>query len=178
MAKFYFLHIASIGECAMHTYDFSPLFRNSVGFDHVQRLLDSVVNCDQTISSNYPPFNIETLTDDSYRISMAVAGFSETDVDIVVTEDKLTIKGEVKTQEDKNYLHRGIAGRSFERNFRLADYVKVVDAHMENGLLHVELIREVPESKKPRKIEIKNGSNFSIKATTNKLIGKDNKVAA
>ena len=178
MAKFYFLHIASIGECAMHTYDFSPLFRNSVGFDHVQRLLDNVVNYDQTISSNYPPFNIETITDDAYRISMAVAGFSETDVDIVVTEDKLTIKGEVKTQEDKNYLHRGIAGRSFERNFRLADYVKVVDAHMENGLLHVELIREVPESKKPRKIEIKNGSNFSIKATTNKLIGKDNKVAA
>ena len=162
----------------MHTYDFSPLFRNSVGFDHVQRLLDNIVNYDQTISSNYPPFNIETITDDSYRISMAVAGFGESDLDIVVTEDKLVIKGEVKTQEDKNYLHRGIAGRSFERNFSLADYVKVVDAHMENGLLHVELIREVPESKKPRKIEIKNGSNFSIKATTNKLIGKDKKVAA
>ena len=91
MAEFYFLHIASIGECAMHTYDFSPLFRNSVGFDHFQRLLDNVVNYDQTISSNYPPFNIETITDDAYRISMAVAGFSETDVDIVVTEDKLSL---------------------------------------------------------------------------------------
>ena len=162
----------------MHTYDFSPLFRNSVGFDRMQRLLDNVGNYDQTTSSSYPPYNIETLTADTYRISMAVAGFSETDLDIVVTEDKLTIKGEVKTQADKNYLHRGIAGRSFERNFSLADYVKVVDAHMENGLLHVDLTREVPESKKPRKIEIKNGSNFSIKAKASKLISKDNKVAA
>ena len=162
----------------MHTYDFSPLFRNSVGFDHVQRLLDNVVNYDQTTSSSYPPYNIETITADSYRISMAVAGFSETDLDIVATEDKLTIKGDVETQADKNYLHRGIAGRTFERNFSLADYVKVVDAHMENGLLHVDLTREVPESKKPRKIEIKNGSNFSIKAKASKLISKNNKVAA
>ena len=162
----------------MHTYDFSPLFRNSVGFDHVQRLLDTVVSYDQTTSSSYPPYNIETITADSYRISMAVAGFSETDLDIIATEDKLTIKGDVKTQADKNYLHRGIAGRSFERNFSLADYVKVVDAHMENGLLHVDLIREVPESKKPRKIEIKNRSNVSIKAKASKLISKDNKVAA
>ena len=162
----------------MHTYDFSPLFRNSVGFDHMQRILDNVVSHDQTTSNSYPPYNIETITADSYRISMAVAGFSETDLDIVVTEDKLTIKGEIKSQVDKNYLHRGIAGRSFERNFSLADYVKVLDAHMENGLLHVDLIREVPESKKPRKIEIKNSSSISIKAKASKLISKDNKVAA
>jgi molecular chaperone IbpA len=162
----------------MDTYDFSPLFRNSVGFDHVQRLLDNVVSYDQTTSNSYPPYNIETIAADSYRISMAVAGFSESDLEIVVTEDKLTIKGDVETQADRNYLHRGIAGRSFERNFSLADYVKVVDAHMENGLLHVDLTREVPESKKPRKIEIKNGSNFSIKAKASKLISKNNKVAA
>ena len=162
----------------MDTYDFSPLFRNSVGFDHVQRLLDNVVSYDQTTSNSYPPYNIETIAADSYRISMAVSGFSESDLEIVVTEDKLTIKGDVETQADRNYLHRGIAGRSFERNFSLADYVKVVDAHMENGLLHVDLTREVPESKKPRKIEIKNGSNFSIKAKASKLISKNNKVAA
>ena len=162
----------------MHTYDFTPLFRHSVGFDHIQTVFDNMVDYDQSVSNSYPPYNIETISKDSYRISMAVAGFAESDLEIIATEDKLTIKGDVGPQAEKNYLHRGIAGRSFERNFSLADYVKVIDAQMENGLLHVDLAREVPESKKPRKIDIKKGTQSSIKTRANKFIGKKDKEAA
>ena len=162
----------------MRTYDFTPLFRHSVGFDHMQRLLDNAINYDQVTTKTYPPYNIETITADTYRISMAVAGFDDTDLDVITTEDKLTIKGDIGSQPNKNYLHRGIARRSFERNFSLADYVNVLDAHIENGLLHVDLIRKIPESKKPRKIKIKNESNFSTKTKENKLISDDAKVAA
>jgi molecular chaperone IbpA len=176
--KILFFHIASIGGCAMHNYDFTPLFRHSVGFDHMQRLLDNAINYDQVTTKTYPPYNIETITADTYRISMAVAGFDDTDLDVITTEDKLTIKGDIGSQADKNYLHRGIARRSFERNFSLADYVKVLDANIENGLLHVDLIREVPESKKPRKIKIKKEPNFSTKTKENKLNSNNAKVAA
>ena len=162
----------------MHTYDFTPLFRHSVGFDHMQSVFDNMISYDQTASNTYPPYNIETVDKDSYRISMAIAGFSESDLEIVATEDKLTIKGEIGSQEERMYLHQGIAGRSFERNFSLADYVKVVDARMKNGLLHIDLVREVPESKKPRKIEIKNELHSSIKAKTDKFIGRKDKAVA
>ncbi len=162
----------------MRTYDFTPLFRHSVGFDHMQHLFDSALHYDQATTDSYPPYNIESVDKDTYQISMAIAGFSENDLDIVVTEDKLSVKGDIQSQEKKNYLHRGIAGRTFERNFSLADYVKVVDAHLENGLLLIDLVREVPESKKPRKIEIKNGSNTSIKEKATKFIGGKNKAAA
>jgi molecular chaperone IbpA len=173
-----FFHIASIGECAMHAYDFTPLFRHSLGFDHMQRLMDNVLSPDKLTTKAYPPYNIETITPDTYRISMAVAGFRETDLDIVATEDKLSVKGDIGTQSGKNYLHNGIAGRTFELNFSLADYVRVEDAHIANGLLHIDLIREVPESKQSRKIKIKNGENFSMKEKEGKSISGENKVAA
>ena len=162
----------------MHTYDFTPLFRHSVGFDHVQRLVNNAVNYDHVTTKTYPPYNIETIAPDKYRISMAVAGFCETNLDIVATEDTLTIKGAIGSQSDKNYLHHGIAGRSFERNFSLADYVRVLDAHIENGLLHVDLIIEVPESKKPRKIEITNKVNSLTKTKSDKFISVKDKAAA
>jgi len=139
----------------MRSYDFSPLFRNSIGFDRMQRLLDSTVEHGQTSNNSYPPYNIEAVSEDAYRISMAIAGFSEADLDIVAKDNALSVKGEIKSEGENTYLHRGIAGRTFERNFDLADYVKVVDAHLENGLLHIDLVREVPEAHKPRKIEIK-----------------------
>jgi molecular chaperone IbpA len=159
----------------MQNYDFTPLFRHSVGFDHFQSLLDNMVSYDQTTSNSYPPYNIETLSTDSYRISMAVAGFSESDLEIVATEDNLTIKGEIETLDSRKFLHRGIAGRSFERSFSLADHVKVIDAQMDNGLLHVDLIRELPESKKPRRIEIKKNLQSTIKAKASKFIGEKTK---
>ena len=162
----------------MNTYDFSPLFRHSVGFDHIQTVFDNMTRNDRSVSESFPPYNIETVAKDNYRISMAVAGFAESDLEIVVTEDELTIKGDSGSQPEKQYLHQGIAGRSFERKFNLADFIKVVDAHMENGLLHVDLVRELPESKKPRKIDIKSGTPSSIKARASKFIGKKDKEAA
>ena len=162
----------------MRTYDFTPLYRHSIGFDHIQRLFDNALTFDQASSNSYPPYNIERFGDDSYQISMAVAGFSEADLDIVVTENQLTVKGEIKSDSEKQYIHRGIAGRSFERNFSLAEYVKVIDAHIENGLLHIDLVREIPESQKPRKIEINAGSGLSLKEKATKFISGKDKAAA
>lgn len=162
----------------MRSYDFSPLFRHSIGFDRMQRLLDSAVDHGQTSAQSYPPYNIESVGEDAYRISMAVAGFSENDLDIVAKDNALTVKGEIKSQDNTTYLHHGIAGRAFERNFDLADYVKVVDAQLENGLLHIDLVREVPEAHKPRKIEIKHGNGSSLATKAKKLISGDTVEAA
>ncbi|MBT3991112.1 MAG: Hsp20 family protein [Rhodospirillaceae bacterium] len=161
----------------MRSYDFSPLFRHSVGFDRMQRLLDSTVDHGQSASNSYPPYNIEAVGDDAYRISMAIAGFGEDDLEIVAKDNALSVKGEIKSQGENKYLHRGIAGRTFERNFDLADYVKVVDAHLENGLLHIDLIREVPEAHKPRKIEIKQGTSSTLADKAKKLVGGDKEAA-
>jgi molecular chaperone IbpA len=175
---FLYAHIASQGECAMLSYDFSPLFRHSVGFDRMQRLVDTAADHGQMSANSYPPYNIETVGDDQYRISMAIAGFRETDLEIIATDNSLSIKGEIKSQGDTTYLHRGIASRAFERDFNLADYVKVVEARIENGLLNIDLVREVPEAHKPRKIEIKSGPNSIFSDKEKKLIGGDAKVAA
>lgn len=140
----------------MRTLDFSPLFRSTVGFDHLARVMDSLAG---EQAPAYPPYNIEKLGEDSYRITMAVAGFRPEEVDIITQENKLVITGRVlkdaKEAEERTFLHRGIAERQFERQFSLADHIKVVSASLENGLLHVDLVREVPEAMKPRKIEIK-----------------------
>ena len=137
----------------MRTIDFSPLFRSTVGFDRMQRLMDAAARAEA--GSGYPPYNIEARGDSAYRITMAVAGFGQDDLDITQTENTLVIAGKAQAdQEGVSYLHRGIAGRSFERRFELADHIKVADAALENGLLHVDLVREVPEEKKPRKIAI------------------------
>ncbi len=141
----------------MRNFDFTPLYRHSVGFDRLANALDNMLQTDQSTNA-YPPFNIEKLDEHSYRISIAVAGFAEDELTIETKEGYLTVTG-VKAAKDEaaepKYLHRGIAERAFERRFQLADHVKVVDARLENGLLHIALEREVPEALKPRQIEIK-----------------------
>ena len=138
----------------MRTYDLTPLLRSTVGFDRFNRIFESANRLNDNTPS-YPPYNIEKTAEDSYRISMAVAGFAEADLEITQHQSTLVIKG---TAEDKKaevtYLHRGIARRAFERKFELADYVNVTGAKIENGLLHVELARELPDEAKPRTIEI------------------------
>ncbi len=162
----------------MRTYDFSPLFRHSVGFDRLEQLLDAVSNRVEQ-SNGYPPYNIEAIGENAYRISMAVAGFGEADLEIVQSQNSLVITG--KSGEDSGevtYLHRGIANRAFERKFELADHVKVVSANLENGLLVVDLEREIPEALKPRTIEVKKGPAKSFADSAKKLLGADGKKAA
>lgn len=136
----------------MRSYDLSPLFRSTVGFDRMNRLIDNAQNADVP---SYPPYNIEKLGDDEYRVTMAVAGFGSDDVEITQKENSLVVTGDTKgNDEGATYLHRGIAARAFERRFALADHVNVAGASLENGILVVELKREVPEALKPRKIAI------------------------
>lgn len=149
----------------MRTIDFTPVFRSSVGFDRMARLMDHALRATEAANTApaYPPYNIEKLSEDDYRISMAVAGFGQDDLDITVENGSLVITGKIAKPEgeqaDKTtYLHRGIATRAFERRFDLADHIKVVDASIEHGLLHVTLVREVPEAMKPRTIAITNAS--------------------
>ena len=139
----------------MRTYDFSPLLRATVGFDRMMNMLDQNGRLDE--DNGYPPYNIEKTGDDTYRITMAVAGFSDDDLKIEVVEGSLTIEGRKQKEENgaQKFLHRGIATRAFRRSFQLADHIKVVGAQLENGLLHVALEREVPEEKKPRQINIR-----------------------
>ena len=135
----------------MTNFDFSPLFRSTVGFDRMMRLLESTAGDSPT----YPPYNIEKTGDDAYRITMAVAGFAANDLEVVVRENTLTVVGRGAPEtEGTKYLHRGIARRAFERRFELADSIKVVGSALDNGLLHIELKREIPESAKPRVIPI------------------------
>jgi len=138
----------------MRSFDFSPLFRSSVGFDQLARVMDNLA---AEPAPAYPPYNIEVTGEDSYRITMAVAGFAEENLDIQVHGNKLQISGRIEKPEEKEkrtYLHHGIAERAFERQFSLADHINVVSARLENGLLHVDLVREIPEAMKPRNIEI------------------------
>jgi molecular chaperone IbpA len=138
----------------MRNYDLSPLLRSGIGFDRFDRLFENLSRQDEA-APGYPPYNITKSGEDDYRITMAVAGFGEDDVEITLTDRNLVIKGKpLPEQEGAAYLHRGIAGRAFERRFELADDIKVVGGRLENGLLHVDLVREVPEHKRPRRIEI------------------------
>ena len=135
----------------MRTFDFSPLFRSSVGFDRLAQLMDSA----RDDAPSYPPYNIERTGEDQYRITMAVAGFGENDIEITAQENALTVVGkQPKDEAPKSLLYRGIAGRPFQRRFELAEYIRVNGASLENGLLHIELVREVPEAVKPRTIKI------------------------
>ena len=144
----------------MQTYDFSPFYRSTVGFDRVFNRLDTLVGQE---AKTYPPYNIERTGEDAYRISIAVAGFANGDIAIETKENSLVVKGAKAAEADKarEFLHRGIAERAFELRFQLADYVEVHGATLENGLLHLELKRELPESKKPRSIQI-NGSTPTL----------------
>jgi molecular chaperone IbpA len=147
-------------------FDFTPLYRSTIGFDRLAQLLDDVAGFE---APAYPPYNIERLGEDEYRITMAVAGFSPADVNVEVKQNALTVTG--KKAENGNgqgeYLHQGIAARSFERRFQLADFVQVTGAEMADGLLHVSLKREIPEAMKPRTIAVK-GTAPTAKVIENK----------
>lgn len=137
----------------MRHAEFAPFYRSAIGFDRLFQLLDRSVNFDS--ESTYPPYNIERTGENAYRITLAVAGFSQDELKIEVKEQALSVAGEKAAEDgEKTYLHRGIAARAFERRFQLADHVDVTGAKFENGLLHVDLVRNVPESKKPRTIAI------------------------
>lgn len=142
----------------MTRFDFSPLFRSTVGFDRMMNLLEA---SSRTGEDGYPPYNIEKKGDNDYRITMAVAGFGEDDLTIEVKDATVTVSGSVNADGDKErtYLYRGIAGRSFKRAFQLADHVHVSAAALENGLLHIDLVRELPEALKPRTIRISTGQD-------------------
>jgi molecular chaperone IbpA len=141
----------------MRSFDFSPLYRSTVGFDRLANLLETVTQFDPATPS-YPPYNIEQVQENDYRISMAVAGFSDKELSVEVKEGVLTITGKRSGEEPKTrFLYQGIAGRSFERRFQLADHMEVRGARLEHGLLHVDIARVIPEEKKARKISIGKG---------------------
>ncbi len=153
----------------VNTFDFSPLFRSTVGFDRLSRMLETGMLNEQ--ENSYPPYNIAKLSEDQYRITMAVAGFAEDELDITAKENQLLVQGKTKERDDQQgvtYLHRGIAARTFERRFQLADHIKVSGASLENGLLTVTLVREIPEDMKPRKIQILPADGKLIEQGTDK----------
>jgi molecular chaperone IbpA len=133
--------------------DLTPLFRTSVGFDRMAQMMNQAHRNDQQ-NAAYPPYNIETLEENHYQITLALAGFTQNDVQITSEQNVLVVRGKTSNDVERKYLHRGIATRSFERKFQLADHVKVTTAAMENGLLHIKLMKEIPEEMKPRTIEI------------------------
>ncbi len=141
----------------MRTFDFAPLHRATIGFDQIADMMDRVLTND-VAQPSYPPYNIEKTDADTYRISVAVAGFSENDLSVEVKENSLVVAGKKAVEDkDRSFLHRGIATRAFERRFALADHVRVTGASHENGMLNIDLKREVPEALKPRRIEISSG---------------------
>lgn len=161
----------------MATFDFSPLFRSTVGFDRLVRTLEESNRWAEG-DSGYPPYNIEKTGEDKYRITLAIAGFVQDELAMEVHQNVLTIEGRKQGTPDlSNYLHRGIAGRSFKRQFRLADHVEVAEAHLENGLLTVDLVREVPEAMKPRRIEISPGAAVPAEVEKPNLIEQTEKAA-
>ena len=144
----------------MDGFDFTPLFRSTIGFDRLTRLVDAAT---RTESGAYPPYNIERTGENAYRVTVAVAGFSADELDVTVKENALLVSGRAKGEEEgSKFLHRGLARRAFERHFQLADHIKVTGAKLENGLLHVDLVREVPEAMKPRKIAIATGEKAQV----------------
>lgn len=145
----------------MRTYDFAPLYRSAIGFDRLAQLFDDAQRADT--QTTYPPYNIELVSEDKYSITMAVAGFSQSEIEIEVEGDALKIAGRKQTEgEPRTYLHRGIAARDFEHSFKLADHVTVTSAKLDNGLLSIELVREVPEALLPRKIAISGNENIQV----------------
>ena len=151
----------------MRTFDFSPLYRSTVGFDRLFDMLDHATRVEPM--TNWPPYNVEKAGEDQYRITMAIAGFSLDEVEVTQQANSLIVSGQKKaSEEEKHYLHRGIATRSFKQTFNLADHVKVTGANLDNGLLTIELKREVPEALKPRRSEIGTGSGQKAGSRDNK----------
>lgn len=148
----------------MRNYDLSPLYRATVGFDRIADLMDRVLTND-VAQPGYPPYNIEKMGENAYRISLAVAGFSDAELTIEQRENALVVSArKAEEEEGRTYLHRGIATRAFERTFQIADHIRVTGAAHENGMLHIDLVREVPEALKPRRIEIANSRTVESKA--------------
>ena len=142
----------------MTNFDFSPLYRTTVGFDHLSTLLDNIHRSDRTANS-YPPYNIELISENNYQITMAVSGFNSNELDIKSEHRTLTVKGQKHPdQNTRNYLHQGIAARNFERKFQLAEHIEITGAQLENGLLHIDLAREIPEAMNPKTIPINEGN--------------------
>lgn len=138
----------------MRQFDLAPLYRSAIGFDRLASMIDNATRNEQT-QNGYPPYNIELISEHAYRITMAIAGFDKSEVSIKTEQGMLTVTGSKKADEtERRYLHQGIAARGFERKFQLADHVRVTDATMENGLLHIDLVQEIPEAMKPRSITI------------------------
>jgi len=161
----------------MMTFDFSPFYRSTIGFDRMAQFLENAARVPE-FESGYPPYNIESVGEDHYRVTIAVAGFAQDDLDIEVRENVLYVSGRKKEEsEERHYLHQGIAGRAFQRQFRLADHVKVEGAALDNGLLTVDLVREVPEAMKPRTIAISSGAPKDIVSKAKKLLGNDKAAA-
>lgn len=148
----------------MRAYDFSPLFRSTVGFDRMSRLLDAAMQQAGDNGQSYPPYNIVAFDENTYGITMAVAGFTEQDIEITQTENSLVISGKSSREdpEGARYLHRGIAARSFEHRFQLADHIRVTGAKLVNGLLDIELVREIPEAMRPRTIQVRNAEETKV----------------
>jgi molecular chaperone IbpA len=145
-------------DLAMRTYDFSPLWRSTIGFD---RLFDLAETAQRAGEDNYPPYNIERLADDRYQISIAIAGFSSDEISVTAEQNVVTIEGSKAERTEHDHLYRGISARPFKRQFNLADYAQVKSAAFENGLLRIELVREIPEAMKPRRIAI-NGAGSNV----------------
>ena len=157
----------------MRTYDFAPLYRSTVGFDRLANMLDRALTADVGTNS-YPPYNIEKSSENEYRISVAVAGFSEDELSVEMRDGQLVVSAK-KAEEDKDpntYLHRGIASRTFEKRFQMADHVRPVGAETKDGLLHIDLVREVPEALKPRTIEIAGPKTIEAKPAAKKVTKK------
>lgn len=160
----------------MRSLDFAPLYRSAIGFDRMASLLDSLSRTEQNQPS-YPPYNIELTGEDEYRITMAVAGFDRSELNIEVNQNNLTVSANKEPEkEERTYLHQGIAARNFERRFQLADHVEVKSATFENGLLHIELKREIPDAMKPRTIQIDDGQGqLESSKDEVKSVAQDNK---
>jgi len=145
----------------MNTIDLTPLYRNSIGFDRLASLLDSALRTD-SVAPGYPPYNIEMLSENRYAITLAVAGFEQSELELTVEKGVLTVRGKKAKEDERKYLHQGIANRAFERKFNLADYVEVTGADLQNGLLTISLVKEIPEAMKPRTIAINQARDTSV----------------
>ncbi|CAA0114300.1 Small heat shock protein IbpA [Halioglobus japonicus] len=160
----------------MNSLDLSPLYRNSIGFDRLTSLLDNARNIDANVSG-YPPYNIEAIDDNKYTITLAVAGFERDELDLMVEKDVLYVRGIKARKEERHYVHQGIANRAFERKFNLADHVEVTGADLSNGLLTINLVREVPEEMKPRSIPINDAGTLLNQADSEDAEQVDSKAA-
>ena len=161
----------------MNSVDLTPLYRSSIGFDRLASLLDSALRS-ETPPSGYPPYNIEIIDENRYAITLAVAGFSQDDLDIQIEKGVLTVRGNQSDKDESKYLYHGIANRTFERKFNLADYVEVTNADLSNGLLTIDLVKEIPEAMKPKSIAINSKAQLiEDKTDSGQKVTKANKAA-